>query len=113
LQPVVENAVKHGIAPQRHGGTVVVTARLDPAGAGSTLVLVVHDSGPGITAAELARGRVLGVGLTNIERRLACHYGASAVLSITSDPNGGTTVEIRLPAEVRLAPDLASSRSAS
>jgi len=113
LQPVVENAVKHGIAPQRHGGTVVVTARLDPAGAGSTLVLVVHDSGSGITAAELARGRVLGVGLTNIERRLACHYGASAVLSITSDPNGGTTVEIRLPAEFRLAPDVVSSRSAS
>jgi signal transduction histidine kinase len=113
LQPVVENAVKHGIAPQRHGGTVIVTARLDPAGTGSTLVLVVRDSGPGITAAELARGRAAGVGLTNIERRLVCHYGASAALSITSEPNGGTTVEIRMPAEFRLVPDLASSRSAS
>jgi sensor histidine kinase YesM len=113
LQPIVENAVKHGIAPQRHGGTVVVTARLDPAGTGSTLVLSVRVSGPGITAAELARGRAMGVGLSNVERRLACHYGASAVLSMTSSPDGGTTVDIHMPAEFRLAPGLASSRSAS
>jgi sensor histidine kinase YesM len=73
----------------------------------------VHDTGAGVTAAELRRGRAEGVGLTNIERRLACHYGAAATLSIESDPGRGTTVEIRMPAEFRLVPDLASSQSAS
>jgi LytS/YehU family sensor histidine kinase len=98
LQPVVENAVKHGIASQLRGGEVTVTGRLDLSVPQSALVLVVHDSGPGVTAAELSRGRADGVGLANIERRLACHYGTAASLSITSNSQSGTSVEIRLPA---------------
>jgi two-component system, LytTR family, sensor kinase len=113
LQPIVENAVKHGIAPQLRGGAVLVSARLDLTVPNSTLVLVVHDSGPGVTAKELDRGRAEGVGLTNIERRLACHYGSAARLSIGSDPGAGTTVEIRLPADFRFAADLVSAQTAS
>lgn len=110
LQPVVENAVKHGIAPERRGGEVSVTARLDrDHEGGAVLVLVVRDSGAGVSAAELQRGRDLGVGLANIERRLACHYGDAARLSIASAPGAGTTVEIHMPAEVRAAPDAVSS----
>jgi two-component system, LytTR family, sensor kinase len=111
LQPVIENAVKHGIAPLSRGGEVTVTARLDLSVPQSALVLVVRDSGPGVSADELTRGRVAGVGLANIERRLACHYGAAASLSITSDATLGTSVEIRLPADFRHAPALASGRS--
>jgi LytS/YehU family sensor histidine kinase len=109
LQPVVENAVKHGIAPQIRGGEVIVTGRLDLSVPQSALVLVVHDSGSGASAAELTRGRVTGVGLANIERRLACHYGAAASLSITSDARLGTSVEIRLPADFRQVPVLSPS----
>jgi hypothetical protein len=109
LQPIVENAVKHGIAPQRLGGEVRVSAALDPPdGPARCLVLVVRDTGAGATAASLDGGRRSGVGLNNVERRLACQYGADASLSIRSVPGQGTWVEIRLPLEAasRLAPEL-------
>jgi sensor histidine kinase YesM len=96
----VENAVKHGIGPERYGGNLLVRARVefddtpDP-----TLTLIVRDSGAGATAAKLATGRATGVGLKNIERRLACHYGGTAHLLVDSAPGLGTMVEIRLPAQ--------------
>jgi two-component system LytT family sensor kinase len=105
LQPLVENAVKHGIGPLRLGGEVSVRARLD--GAAPTprqLTLVVEDSGAGVTPAALEQGRLAGVGLRNVERRLACQYGEAAALSIRTAPGQGTTVEIRLPADARPAP---------
>ncbi|MCU1383163.1 MAG: putative Histidine kinase [Acidobacteria bacterium] len=109
LQPVVENAVKHGISSRLRGGEVTVTARLDLSLPHSALVLVVHDTGPGVTSGELSRGRAVGVGLANVERRLACHYGAAASLSITSSPVDGTSVEIRLPADFRRVAALATT----
>jgi two-component system LytT family sensor kinase len=102
LQPVVENAVKHGIAPRQLGGQVTVRATLDGSTQeGRRLSLVVHDTGSGATDAELQRGRAAGVGLRNIERRLACQYGDAASLSIHTASGAGTTVEIRLPVESR------------
>ncbi len=104
LQPIVENAVKHGISTQRLGGEVTVTARVDrDASQPPHLVLIVQNTGAGATAEALRRGRAAGVGLNNVERRLACQYGTAASLSIRSDPETGTTVEIRLPIE-RTAP---------
>jgi two-component system LytT family sensor kinase len=104
LQPVVENAVKHGIATRRLGGEVTVTARFDDQGAEPhVLSLVVHDSGTGSTQAALERGRAAGVGLRNIERRLAVQYGPAASLAIQTAPGEGTTVEIRLPADAGFA----------
>jgi LytS/YehU family sensor histidine kinase len=113
LQPIVENAVKHGIAPLRAGGAVTVVARLDTSdGAVAMLSMVVHDSGAGASENALRFGREAGVGLKNVERRLACQYGPSATVSIQSVPGVGTTVEIRMPAEYRTI-ELAPSRSAS
>jgi two-component system, LytTR family, sensor kinase len=112
LQPIVENAVKHGIAPMRHGGDVTVTARID-ASSQRILVLTVKDTGEGTTARELEQGRANGVGLSNIERRLARQYGAAATLAITTEPGSGTTVEIRVPADVTLAEVAIPTRSAS
>src|SRR6185295_3449480 len=107
LQPIVENAVKHGIAPERRGGEVTVTAQLERDDrSGLVLVLAVHDSGTGASLEDLQRGRDLGLGLTNIERRLACHYGEAARLSIASAPGAGTTVEIHMPAEFKVASEL-------
>src|SRR4029453_8633682 len=83
LQPIVENAIKHGIAPLRHGGDVTVTARIHGS-TPRTLVLTVNDTGAGATARELERGREDGVGLSNIERRLARQYGTAAMLAITT-----------------------------
>jgi signal transduction histidine kinase len=99
LQPIVENAVKHGISPQRDGGDVVVSARLDRSSGAAQLVLRVTDTGAGATEEELRRGREIGVGLRNVERRLACQYGDGARLAIMTRPSAGMTVEIRLPVE--------------
>jgi signal transduction histidine kinase len=98
LQPLVENAVKHGIAPRRVGGAVVVAARVTGQSPDAMLWLSVTDSGVGIDADELQRRRASGVGLSNVERRLERHFGAAASLTITSRPGRGTTVEVTLPA---------------
>jgi sensor histidine kinase YesM len=64
------------------------------------LTVTVRDSGSGATAAALRRGRLNGVGLKNVERRLVCLYGEAASLALRSAPGRGTTVELRLPAGV-------------
>jgi len=98
LQPLVENAVKHGIANRQSGGEVVIRARVERVSTGVLkLVLTVRDTGGGATADTVKRGRQAGVGLDNVERRLACQYGPSASLSIQTAIDAGTTVEIQLP----------------
>jgi len=100
LQPLVENAVKHGIAPLRDGGEVVVSARAQPGGLdAAALILTVQDTGAGSTPEELERRRRSGVGLQNVERRLSCQYGERATLTARTAPGGGTTVTIVLPAD--------------
>lgn len=104
LQPIVENAIKHGIAPLRAGGLVRLEATLDSAGDGpARLSLRVIDTGGGVNSAELVRRRALGVGLSNLERRLHQYFGPAGRLSIVSTPGLGTTVEITLPVARRAA----------
>jgi two-component system LytT family sensor kinase len=100
LQPLVENAVKHGIAPLRAGGEVVVSAELQPTDDGKTrLTLTVQDTGVGTTLRDLGQRQRDGVGLRNVERRLACQYGEAASMAVRTAPGDGMTVTIRLPAE--------------
>jgi sensor histidine kinase YesM len=96
LQPLVENAVKHGIAPLRHGGEIAVTAVRS--GEPSRLIVRVADTGPGLSAGEVLQRRRNGVGLNNVERRLQCYYGAAASITFQSCPGRGTFVELALPA---------------
>jgi two-component system LytT family sensor kinase len=111
LQPIVENAVKHGIAPQRDGGHVTVRARVARSQPESSeLVLMVHDTGAGTSPDALRLGRDAGVGLRNVERRLALQYGAAASLSIGTVSGEGTTVEIRLPVDRKTAVEPALAR---
>jgi signal transduction histidine kinase len=99
LQPLVENAVKHGIAPCKTGGELVIAARLETAER-ERLCLTVLDTGAGASENELSHGRRLGVGLANVERRLECYYGETASLKVHSTPGVGTVVEVRLPSNV-------------
>jgi sensor histidine kinase YesM len=102
LQPLVENAVKHGIGHKQSGGQVVIRARIERlCGAQRRLELTVEDTGAGTTRETLERGRALGVGLRNVERRLACQYGDAASLSIRTVPDEGTVVEIRVPLAIK------------
>ena len=79
LQPLVENAIKHGITPSVEGGEVMVRARL----ANGELTLAVWNSG-----APYVPGRVAGVGLANLEARLKLRYGSSGQFSIGPSAQG-------------------------
>jgi two-component system LytT family sensor kinase len=110
VQPLVENAVKHGVARKQAGGEVAISARVDRQTGGRSLVLRVRDTGAGSTADAIRQGRRAGVGLDNVERRLACEYGPAAALSIHTVLGEGTTVELRLPVDTRPAADMGTGQ---
>ncbi len=99
IQPLVENAIKHGILPCRNGGEVVIQARneVHPATAADVLQIWVRDTGAGASAETLAHGRAHGVGLMNVAQRIEHHYAAQGEFAIRSAPGVGTTVELTLP----------------
>ncbi len=90
LQPLVENAIKHGLEPQVAGGRVQVRAQSEA----DTLVLSVLDSGAG-TATGTADGS--GFGLQQVSERLQALYGERATLDLRSVAEGGTLACIRMP----------------
>lgn len=91
LQPLVENALEHGIERRPEGGTVRIAARRWR----DQLEIQVADDGPGIAATP---GEVpLGVGLGTTRARLQALYGDAAELVLTSGAAGGATVTLRLP----------------
>jgi LytS/YehU family sensor histidine kinase len=93
IQPLVENAIKHGISECVAGGEVRISASLQE----TDLFISVIDTGIGVAESAFARQTGRGLGLANIEQRLQ-HYGARApALTIQSRPGVGTTVEIRIP----------------
>ena len=82
---------------------MTVSAKLDrTAGDTYQLWITVQDTGAGTSDEALQQGRQRGVGLQNVERRLAHQYGTTASLHIRSSPGQGTTVDIRLPVPVWL-----------
>lgn len=93
LQPLVENAVKHGITPLKAGGEVCILAKIE----NENLILIVADSGRGIDKDQLTEKHQRGVGLQNIGARLKSYYGKKAWLEIESNPEGGTRAQICLP----------------
>jgi two-component system sensor histidine kinase LytS len=105
LQPLVENAVKHGLLPKREGGTVVIKARcLDK----QTMELTVADDGVGMDTDPFVppqphkdgKRRLSGIGLSNVKNRLQSVYGDPYGIVIESKPSQGTTCIIQLPVGV-------------
>jgi len=102
VQPLVENAVKHGISPLKCGGTVTISASVDTIDDArrpmSMLRVTVTDTGAGLDHLTLDEpGKGDGVGLRSIERRLAVHYSDRASLAVTSLPGVETRAELQLP----------------
>lgn len=102
LQPLVENALKHGLAPGHQGQEI--TVRL--ARVGHALDILVEDNGKGLDGLLTTSGRFLaavpsvdglGIGLTNTRSRLAMLYGDRYAFRMSNLPTGGCRVEIRLP----------------
>lgn len=96
IQPIMENAVKHGVTQKQEGGKVKLTARADH----GYLQIIVEDNGAGMAierVESLLRQEVKpsGMALMNIHQRLQLIYGHG--LTIWSEPGKGTKVEIRIP----------------
>jgi two-component system sensor histidine kinase YesM len=107
LQPLVENALYHGIKTKRTGGEIIVSARR---GEDDRVVLEVRDDGVGFTPYKLSQIREMlsgtaegismnggGFGLGNVNKRIKLYYGAQYGLAIESHYRGGTQVTVTIP----------------
>ncbi len=105
LQPLVENALYHGIKNKRSGGTIRVTGRKE----GSLVRLSVEDNGAGMDEKELASlreeiakpcsGTTSGFGMANVNERIRMNFGPSYGLYLESQKDVGTTVTVTIPAQ--------------
>ncbi len=100
VQPLVENAINHGIEPRSEPGWVRVTASAE----GDGYRIVVEDNGVGIPEGRLdgilerGYGTGLGMGLSNVNQRLKSLFGPQSALRVASAPGRGTTVTFWVPA---------------
>ncbi|HLM62388.1 MAG TPA: histidine kinase [Pyrinomonadaceae bacterium] len=96
LQPLVENSIRHGIAPKKGGGCIEIGARRE----NGTLRLFVSDNGTGISPeTKLSEG----LGLTNTRERLRHLYGEAFEFSLDLPPDGGLTVRLGIPFQEEVA----------
>ena len=95
LQPLVENAIQHGLEPKIEGGHITVRASRE----GDMLTLTVADDGLGLDHPGQTKGTHKGtqLGVTNIRERLQVMHGAAASLSLDANTTGGVTARLTLP----------------
>jgi two-component sensor histidine kinase len=93
LQPLVENAIRHGIEPSADPGVVRVTVQPH----GERLLITVEDNGAGLSNNEDERGGGMGIGLQNLSSRLKSLYGAGQEFEFGPRPDGGVTVHVEIP----------------
>jgi hypothetical protein len=96
IQPLVENAVKHGVAAKGTAGRVTVRVHNDQ----GLLHVSVEDTGPGFSNEASVSSAGMGLGLSNVRRRLSLAYGPGAALAVHSS-EFGSTVSFSIPATVR------------
>ena len=93
LQPIVENAIRHGIAPRSTPGLLEIEAKqLD-----GMLRIQIRDNGPGLPEHPTSQNHFKGLGLANTETRLKRLYGADHLFDLTNDPAGGLVVTLEIP----------------
>jgi two-component system LytT family sensor kinase len=106
LQPLVENSIKHGLAPKVEGGSITLRSRLIK----SRLVIEVEDDGVGMGSTAVPAGALAtseetemngiggaGIGMANVGERLNVLYGEAAKMIISAREGGGTLIRLRLP----------------
>ncbi len=93
LQPLVENCIKHGLAPKVEGGSITLRSRVIK----SRLVIEVEDDGVGIDTTQASSGEGAGIGMANVAERLKVLYGDAAKMIIERREWGGTLIRLRLP----------------
>jgi len=94
LQPIVENAILHGIAPRSSPGLIEIEAERR----NSTLRIQVRDNGPGLPSHRTSENMFKkGLGLANTEKRLEQLYGAAHLFDLSDHPEGGLVVTLEIP----------------
>jgi hypothetical protein len=94
VQPIVENAVRHGIGAKENGGTVMVST----AETAAEYVITISDDGAGFDSEQAAGKRARGnIGIDNVRRRLSQQCGGT--LTVAAEPGKGTTVIMKIPKE--------------
>ena len=93
LQPMVENAIKHGLAPRLEGGQIYVRAHL----VDGRLALEIEDNGIGIPPDRLREVYGGGIGISNVNERLRLLYGDQFKMNIRSQEGKGTVIHIEIP----------------
>jgi two-component system LytT family sensor kinase len=91
LQPLVENAVKHGFSSTVDGGSIYIRSRC----AEQRVVIEVEDDGVGMSVTSASTGT--GIGMVNVTERLQVVYGDAAEITVESQPGRGTLVRMVLP----------------
>jgi hypothetical protein len=106
IEPLVENAIKHGVAARTEGGTVRIGIERE----GEAMIVSIFDDGPGFASKRPTSGA--GVGLENVNRRLQLSYGPSSEVKIERLPHG-TRVSFRAPRSLQPEPRAIASRASS
>jgi sensor histidine kinase YesM len=91
LQPLAENAIRHGVAPKRDGGTLLLVGAIEE----DMLHLTVSDDGSGGDSAAIAHANGLGLAITR--RQIAAHFGDAARMTVETGPDRGFSVRLFLP----------------
>jgi LytS/YehU family sensor histidine kinase len=100
LQPIVENAIRHGIAPRTTAGKIEICAKRN----NGVLQVQVHDNGPGLTDDQRKTAPMKkGLGLSNTRERLLQLYGKGHRFQLENAPEGGLLVTVEIPVQNRLA----------
>jgi two-component system, LytTR family, sensor kinase len=102
LQPIVENSLKHGLAPRLEGGRI----HLRTSNRDGRLHIEIEDNGVGISEEKLPHVYVEGIGLSNVRERLRVLYGTDFRLEIESHEGRGTTIRIDVPELVPALPEV-------
>ncbi len=100
IQPIVENCLKHGLAPKLEGGKI----QLRTSSRAGRLQIEIEDNGTGISEEKMPNVYVEGIGLSNVRERLRVLYGADFQLEIQSQPGEGTLIRIEIPELVSAQP---------
>jgi two-component system LytT family sensor kinase len=93
LQPIIENSIRHGLAPRLEGGEI----RLRTSRANGRVVIDLEDNGMGIPTERIPEIFSSGIGISNVKERLTVLYGEDHVLKIESEQGRGTSIRIEIP----------------
>ncbi|MBL7089633.1 histidine kinase [Acidovorax sp.] len=104
LQPLVENAIRHGLEPQVEGGHITVRATTRPSPQGPLLVIEVQDTGAGLPATLPVSGPGQSFGLAQVRERLATLHGAAGALELIATEPNGTSATVTFPLKSATAP---------